>query len=99
MVSITNITTYAVSIEDMKPWVVKEVQQVDGNTFVQLSKDQPGFCSLITNQPKGLTDYVWFDNPNELRHDHPFRTRSHTTLFHTTQPHWNTRPPSHRKYA
>ncbi len=76
MVSITTITTYAVSIEDMKPWVVKEVQQVDGKTFVQLSKNQPGFCRLITNQTEGLRDYVWLDNLKQLRNDHAFGTGS-----------------------
>ncbi len=99
MVSITTITTYSASFEDMKPWVVKEVQQVDGKTFVQLSKDQPGFCRLITNQTKGLRDYVWLDNLKQLRNDHAFGTGSQNTLFQTTQPQWKTRKLRHRKQA
>ena len=84
MVSVTTIKTYAASIEDMKPWVVKEVQHVDGKPSVQLSKDQPDCCRLITNNTEGLRDYMWLDNLKQHRNDHAFDTGSQNTLFPDT---------------
>ena len=74
MVTIHQVITYEISHPSLKkPWVVKEVRDIGGRTFVQMSKDCTGFCRFAKPIDAGsIRDNLVLDKIKKLRNDKVF---------------------------
>ena len=74
MVTIHQVITYEISHPSLKkPWVVKDVRDIEGITFLQVSKDCTGFCRFAKPIDAGsIRDNLVLDKIKKLRNDKVF---------------------------
>ena len=99
MVTIHQVITYEISHPSLKkPWVVKDVSDIEGITFVQVSKDCTGFCRFAKPiDADSIRDNLVLLNMQKLRNDKVFGIdRTMQGLFQTKLSPWQIRKAKQR---
>ena len=99
MVCIHQVITYEISHPRLKkPWVVKDVHEVDGIKFVQVSKDCTGFCRFAKPiDADSIRDNVVLDSIRKTRNDRVFGLDGTSPgLFQTKLTAWQIRKAKER---
>ncbi len=57
----------SIKFSDSKPWVINEIQTLDGIDFVELNKRDNGFARFVTSGGGDITKMPFFDELRQLR--------------------------------